>query len=290
MLKKIGFYFLVVSAVFMVGCNDSNGEQVKKKIPKAGKQASTVDGMNDVFKKAKVKKLATESNDTIENIDSLESEEEACESGSIEILESKPVQIKAKQCKNEDTMINGDVSFDMDGNDFFVHADSKVTIKDSDNTIVIDKNSKITYDFDDNIQDIEKESIAIDFSSIINGQVLKLDDLDIDIYSGNCNFVPDPKADCMEQERYVFHKGSIEMGKNKFTIDTSKKNEMVISEMGPKKGGVVHMTDAVGHKVELAVEGDDAKPRDNYLVLKIDEDGDGKFQASEIIDLRKYVD
>ena len=269
-IKKITLATLCT--LLLVSCGGSETKDSK---------ASTIEGLKTLQNSSKVEQIA----DNI-NINE-EAEAFSCDSGTYNILESMPPQYQFNKCQKDAVYIDGTITpvlgFNGNNSDFELSFTADTTFED----VEIKKGSRIVYDFDEMLQDANFGILEVDFKMLLNAVTLNVNNLKVEIFSASCGMFP-IVADCMETTSFDFISGSLVLGKNSFSLDTSyEKNSIVLTEMGLESGGVIHLLDGANHKVEVAVVESGFNMNDNYLTIKIDENGDGVFSADEMLNFEE---
>ena len=239
----------------------------------------------------KIDKFKVESNITKFNIiDDKTFKNLICDSGEFHILESMPIEYKFEQCKKEGLVVNGSfvafngytIAFD----DLNLSFENNHIIEEDVGNIEVYKGSYIHYDFMMR-EDINLATLLIDMQTTINGYKLNLNNLKIELASSSCEFMSELE-DCMEEISMNVLSGSLDVDKMHFSLDkTYTENKIILTEIGLRDDASIHLLDSEGHKVELAVERAGVSMKENYLVLKIDANGDGHFSSDEITKLEE---
>ena len=218
-------------------------------------------------------------------LETIDLSELTCDSGTFNIIESKPPEYHFEKCKKDGLFIHGlFVAFDgyaVPYGDLNVSFVEDLNLTDDEEKVTVSKGSYLRYAFDNAIQDASLGILTMDMKFSLNDKRLNINDLKIQLSSSSCGFVP-IGADCMEQLSIDVLAGSLDVDKMHFTLDEAyASNRITLTENGLRDDTAIHLLDSEGHKVELAVEGDGISMKENYLVLKIDENGDGVFTDKE---------
>ena len=258
--------------LLLVGCGGSE---------KKDSSAATVEGLKSLQNESKVGKVLENRNvnDEVESF--------TCDTGSYNILESMPEQYQFNKCQKDGIYMNGTITpvlgFNGNNSDFELSVTADTTFED----VEVKKGSSIVYDFDEMLQDANFGTLEVDFKVLLNAVAFNVNNLKVEILSSPCGMsaiIPD----CMEKTSFDFISGSLLLGKNSFDLDSSyEKNSIVLTEMGLEGGGVIHLLDGANHKVEVAVVESGFNMNDNYLTIKIDENGDGVFSANEMLNFEE---
>ena len=168
------------------------------------------------------------------------------------------MKLDAKNCKEESSFIDGELTMsDIGEESSSIEVLRTLSITDSSENLELSaaKGSKIS---------ITENKIEADFSLKINAETISVDNL---VITGS----DDEKT---ESSTIHFNSGAINVGEYYFEVVKQKSD--FITDEGGIKSGLLELKDGAGHRVELSA-------KNNKISLKVDQNGDGSFDNSEIL-------
>jgi len=245
----------------------------------ASTKASSIAKLKELYAKSKLEEIFDLDEKKLDNFGDI-FEENTCQSGS---AVDKNGTKEIKNCKNGDWTVNGTIYHTNGGSaDKHSEEESEVILAKSDVTIDAPLSTKVTvkegssasshYLTDADHKDHGNAIAAGKFT--ING---------IDVLVTNIAVSEDQKDN---QTELTLVGASVSIGDYSFNVDTSKNNTITITKdenthETTSIDGAFHLMDGAGQAVELTLEKDSKD--DTVLVIKIDENGDGKFSEAETL-------
>jgi len=245
----------------------------------ASAKASSIAKLKELYATAKLKELFGLDDSKMNKLGDM-LDNQTCQSGSVT---KKDNTKEAKNCKNGDWTLNGEIyGEDVKLND---NEESTILLAKSDITLDGPFSTKITVkegssasfhnktdaDHNDHVNAIAAGKFTI------NG---------IDVLVTNITISEDVKDN---QTELTLVGASVSIGDYSFNIDTSKNNTIIGTKDKNTQeitslDGAFHLKDGAGQAVELTLEKDSKD--DTVLVIKIDENGDGKFSEAETLKVK----
>ena len=245
----------------------------------ASAKASSIAKLKELYATAKLKELFGLDDSKMNKLGDM-LDNQTCQSGSVT---KKDNTKEAKNCKNGDWTLNGEI-YGEDGGAKGLHSSEEFNMLLAKSDITLDGpfSTKITVkegssasfhnktdaDHNDHVNAIAAGKFTI------NG---------IDVLVTNITISEDVKDN---QTELTLVGASVSIGDYSFNIDTSKNNTIIGTKDENTQeitslDGAFHLKDGAEQAVELTLEKDSED--DTVLVIKIDENGDGKFSEAETL-------
>jgi len=255
-LLKVLAPALLASAI--VGCGGSS----KSSNSSVSKEAVSVKGLRDLGNSISPERISTQSIKNVQqSYDKNQSDQtdpNQCSQGGKILMGSDEnnMQFIADHCDEGEIYLDGKLSVNETSDDGgTIVVDQTITIKAKDqnqqNTLIINKGSSIV---------VDEKGVDIDLDMRVNGKNLNIDHLKFSVYD--------------EKESLKFVSGTVQI--DKYTFIVVKQLVDFTSDDNGNINGSLELKDGAGHKILL-------EAKNQELLLKVDENNDGRFDDNEIL-------